>query len=603
MILDKNVEISVNNRNKKRLSDLGYDITKDKIFINPEHLSKGSHVKINVKCEKCKEIFKIEYVKYVKNIERGGFYSCKKCSDIKRSKTNLINYGVKSYTQTEEYVKKTKKTKKEKYGNQNYVNFEKAKKTNIKKYGVDIFSKSDIFLDKLKITCNNKYGVDFPMQYKKTIEKSKKSKKEKYNNEYYNNVEKIKKTKKKNHGDSSYNNLNKMKETKKERYNDEFYNNIEKIKNTNQKNYNVNFPFESKTFREKANNTKIENIKQKYNLISLNSLNREYKLKCEKGHNYSIDTRTFFSRKKYGTEICTICNPIGVSESQSEKFLYDYISSIYKGNIIKKTKNIIKPYELDLYIPEYNIAFEFNGIYWHSEIYKDKYYHLMKTKKCEEKGIKLVHIWEDDWNNKSEIIKSMIRNSLKRNNHKIYARKCKIKEIKDNSEIKDFLNNNHLQGFVGSKIKIGLYYNDELVSFMNFGKKRKFMNSNNIDGHWEMLRFCNKTNVSVVGGASKLFKFFVKNYNPKQIISYADRSHSTGDLYYKLGMEKISETEPNYYYIINGKRIHRFNYRKDILISQGYNPEKSEHQIMLERKIYRIYNSGNFKFSINFENY
>jgi len=111
-----------------------------------------------------------------------------------------------------------------------------------------------------------------------------------------------------------------------------------------------------------------------------------------------------------------------------------------------------------------------------------------------------------------------------------------------------------------------------------------------------MLRFCNRLNTSVVGSASKLFKYFVKTYKPSEIVSYADRSYSEGDLYTILGFKMVSMTKPNYYYIINGIRKHRFGFRKDVLVKQGFDSNKTEHEIMLERKIYRIFNSGNLKF-------
>ena len=154
-----------------------------------------------------------------------------------------------------------------------------------------------------------------------------------------------------------------------------------------------------------------------------------------------------------------------------------------------------------------------------------------------------------------------------------------------------------MQGFVGSQIKLGLFYNDELVSLMIFGKQRKLMGLKSEDDTYEMLRFCSKLNTSVIGGSEKLFKFFIKNYSPKEVISYADRSWSQGKLYQKLGFKLIHKTQPNYYYIVNGIRKYRFNYRKDKLIRDGFDSNKTEHEIMLERKIYRIYDSGSLKFN------
>jgi len=196
----------------------------------------------------------------------------------------------------------------------------------------------------------------------------------------------------------------------------------------------------------------------------------------------------------------------------------------------------------------------------------------------------------------------MILNKLGKTINKIYARKTEIKEITDNKLVRGFLNENHIQGFVGSSIKLGLFYENELVSLMTFGKKRKIMNGISNNSELEMLRFCNKLNTNVIGGASKLFKYFIRNYNFKEITTYADRSQSNGKLYEILGFNFIHKTEPNYFYVVNRKREFRFKYRKDVLIKEGYNANKSEHEIMLERGIYRIYNSGNIKYVHTLDN-
>jgi hypothetical protein len=215
---------------------------------------------------------------------------------------------------------------------------------------------------------------------------------------------------------------------------------------------------------------------------------------------------------------------------------------------------------------------------------------------CEKNNIKLIHIYEDDWMFKQEIVKSRILNLLMKTPNKIMARKCKVKEITDNKLVKDFLEKNHIQGFVGSQIKLGLYHENELISIMTFGKIRKSMGQKSKEKTYEMLRFCNKLNTVVIGGASKLFQFFIKNYDPVEIVSYADRSWSQGNLYKQLNFVYQYKTQPNYYYILNGIRKYRFLFRKDILVKQGYDRNKTEHEIMLERKIYRIYNSGNLKY-------
>ena len=295
-----------------------------------------------------------------------------------------------------------------------------------------------------------------------------------------------------------------------------------------------------------------------------------------------------------GKNGCKKCKCMGISHLEKE--MINFVKENYSNNIKENVRNIITPYELDIYLPDLKLAFEFNGLYWHSELYKDKNYHLNKTEQCEEIGIHLVHIYEDDWIYKQEVVKSRILNLLGKSK-KVYARKTEIKEV-SYKDSKEFLEQNHIQGNCMSKIRFGLYYQDELVSLMTFGKLRKCLGNKNKEGSFELLRFCNKINTNVVGGASKLFKYFIGNYCPKDVISYADRSWTMNNgqtLYDKLGFDLDSISKPNYFYINNIKE-NRFKYRKDKLIEDGFDENMSEREIMTERKIYRIYNSGQLKY-------
>ena len=221
---------------------------------------------------------------------------------------------------------------------------------------------------------------------------------------------------------------------------------------------------------------------------------------------------------------------------------------------------------------------------------------MNKTELCESKGIKLIHVFEDEWIYKQDIVKSRLKNILGLTSNKIYARKCIIKNV-IYKDVKKFLNENHIQGETKSSINIGLYYNNELISLMTFGK-RPMINNFSL----ELIRFCNKLNTSVIGGANKLLQYFIKTYKPNEIISYADRRWSQGDLYEKLGFEFISNTIPNFSYIINKKRINRLKFQKHILIKDGYDGNKTANQIMLDNNIYKIYDSGNKKYILNIIN-
>ena len=285
-----------------------------------------------------------------------------------------------------------------------------------------------------------------------------------------------------------------------------------------------------------------------------------------------------------------------VSYLKEEEELYDYIKSIYKGEIKRHDRSVLNGLELDIFIADKNLAFEFDGLYWHCELQKDSKYHLNKTEQCLEKGIRLIHIFEDEWNNKKDICKSRIRNILGLTKNIIYARKCMIKYV-DSKTSNNFLSLNHIQSSANSNINIGLYYNDELVSLMTFSKLRKILGRKSVNNEFELLRFCNKIDLIVVGGASKLFSFFLKEYNPNKVISYADRRWSVGNLYEKLDFKLLHKSKPSYFYIFNNKRVNRYTFRKDILVKKyGCSEDDTEHSFCLKNKWYRIYDCGTLVF-------
>jgi hypothetical protein len=341
-------------------------------------------------------------------------------------------------------------------------------------------------------------------------------------------------------------------------------------------------------FIEKSNNT--HDFKYDYSLTNYNNLKEKVKIICPKHGE--------FTQIAYNHLIgfgCNLCSNKNISSGEIE--LKNFIDSL--GIVCdSKNKTIIKPLELDIFIQSHMLAIEYNGLYWHSEEYLSNNYHLNKTELCYRNNVKLIHVFEDEWLNKKDIVKSRIKNILGFTKNKIYGRKTTIKNVCSKTS-KEFLDNNHIQGGINAKIKLGLYYDDELVSLMTFGSLRKNLNQKKEEGVYEMLRFCNKLDTTVIGGADKLLKNFIKTYSPKQIISYADRRWSIGELYEKLNFEFVKNSKPNYFYVIKNKRENRFNHRKDILVKKGYDKNKSEHEIMLNKGIYRIYDCGNIKYILN----
>ena len=278
--------------------------------------------------------------------------------------------------------------------------------------------------------------------------------------------------------------------------------------------------------------------------------------------------------------------------SAAEQAIREFLKN--EVEVKQSCRTTIKPLELDIYIKSLKIGIEYNGLYFHSDVFLKNDYHLYKLLRCEEKGVRLIQIFEDEWLEKEEICKSRLLNIIGKTPNKIFARKCEIREVTP-KEAKEFLNANHIQGNVNSKVKLGLYYNNELVSLMTFGNLRKNLGQTHKEGHYELLRFCNKLYTNVVGGASKLLKYFERKYQPVKIISYADRRWSNGDLYKSLGFDFVSYSKPNYFYVMGPTRENRFKYRKSELVKQGFDVNKTEKQIMEERGYKRIYDCGTIK--------
>lgn len=258
----------------------------------------------------------------------------------------------------------------------------------------------------------------------------------------------------------------------------------------------------------------------------------------------------------------------------------------------------------DIFIEEKNIGFKFLGLFDFSEINVFKKHQLNTYTDFTENDFKIIQIFEDTWFNKKEIIKSRIKNILGVSDIKIYARKTKIVDLSSKKSeytqmISQFLLENHSQGKVGSKYKYGLMYGDEVVSLMVFGGLRKNLGQKGSSDSYELLRFVNKLNTNVVGGASKLFKYFIKKHNVKSIISYADKnwSNSKNNIYTSLGLKYVHDSDPSYFYIRGDERKGRFGYRKDVLLQCGYDGEFwGEHTICLINNMYRIYDVGTAKY-------
>lgn len=473
-------------------------------------------------------------------LNKGYYKTCKDTKCVKQIRVNSINktmidtHGCHT-SKLDTTKQKVKNTLELRYGDPNYVNITGREETMSELYGVKHALQSNKFLLHKQNTQELKYG-----------------------DPNYVNSAKTKITNFKKRGVSNVAQDPLIKERIKESYNTRH---LEEL------------------------NTKLESL----GITVISSVNNHYQYTCAEGHELSMSNSAFNVHVRSNTLPCNICNPYNPTfTSKGENELIEFIQSIYTGEI-KQTYRRTKAKEFDIYIPELKIAFEYNGLYYHNELFKENDFHINKKKIAKLEGVDLIHIFEDDWIHNSEIVKSRITSILKKS-ERIYARKCIIKEVPLNV-IRQFMDTNHLQHYVGSSIKLGLYYNGVLVSAMTFGKPRFDKKCD-----YELLRFCNILNTTVIGAAGKLFKYFINNYDVDSIWTAANRSWSVGDttVYDNIGFNFLHNTQPGYWYVIGNTRAHRFNYRLSNLKRDGYyTPGKTAKQIMLDRKIYRIYDCGN----------
>ena len=310
---------------------------------------------------------------------------------------------------------------------------------------------------------------------------------------------------------------------------------------------------------------------------------------------FQIDSILYWVRKNNPGELCTRLRPVAtVSEESSIELMITQWLDEANISYEKHNRSILEGRELDIYIPNHNIAIECNGIYWHSSFHKDSRYHHSKYKDCHDKGIQLLTIWEDWMMTNPNLVKSLIYSKCSIYKEKIYARECVVGMVSP-SEARDFLTNNHIQGPCDSKYRYGLYHAGKLVSLMTFGSKRICMGNRSTNGY-ELVRFCSLQNIIVVGGASKLLSHFQRDHHG-DIISFASHDISNGMLYERLGFEKDSESTSSYWYIDQKfRRYHRYHFTKHKLVEMGYDKEKSESAIMEELGYFKIYDTGQSKY-------
>lgn len=338
---------------------------------------------------------------------------------------------------------------------------------------------------------------------------------------------------------------------------------------------------------------RIEKIEEQFDVECLTDISklgkiyRVYEIEFLWRHSCGREYESGISER--GIRRCPSCSS-GTNAGEQE--VADFIRGL-GWEVVQRTKSVIAPRELDIWVPEANIAIEFDGTYWHSAKFQDKNKCLEKLEACDAKGIQLITLQEHLWVNKPNAVKNRLMSIFFKNPLRIAGRQTKVKRI-SSDEAKVFLATNHLQGSARSTVQYGLFLGDELVSVATFAKPRwakKF--------DWELIRMASKPGVTVQGGASKLISAFRKEHSGS-LISYADRCWSTGNVYRQVGFEFSHYTSPSYWWIHHHLGTYaRYQTQKKKLpkllgdLCKKFYPELSEDDNMRMAGFLPLYDRGN----------
>lgn len=393
----------------------------------------------------------------------------------------------------------------------------------------------------------------------------------------------------------------------------------QKIRDNNIEKYGVAHPMMLLEYQAKAGQTNLEKYGRKtYTQQHIHDIQAWYEFIANPRdyivNHYEAAPRSIELAEDLGVDLSTIdvylsnadaTDCVSRISSLMEKEVAEYVQTIVPDcKLSVRDRTILYPKELDIYLPDYKIAIECNPTVTHNSSFGDPWggpakshnYHKLKTDECEKQGIFLFHIFGYEWTHKQPVIKSMLANLLSANTTTIYARKCEIREI-SGAEARNFLDRNHRQGWTASQVHIGLFYEHALVSVMSFGKMRATIGKAS-DHTWELTRFCNNKFTTVVGGASKLFTYFVKHFNPEGVVSFSDRAHTRGALYSTLNFHETARSDAGYVWVdaVTDRAYHRMSAQKQnlkrFLKDDDIDLSKSEKEIMEDHKFVRVFDSG-----------
>lgn len=378
--------------------------------------------------------------------------------------------------------------------------------------------------------------------------------------------------------------VSRTRKTKIELYGDGRYNNRKKAEDTCLERYGVKNTW---SLSDEKQNPALDILRDKFQLeqifpkMSVTEIANTYKL-----HEQTIYYYLNFHKLRVPYK------------STFEQEIVHYLNTLGITNILSNKRTIIGK-ELDIFLPNYNLAIEYNGVFWHHDkiSHITKTYHKDKFILCESKGIELFTIFSDSWESKKDIWKKKISAKLGFS-EKVYGRNTEVIPLSPSQTI-DILNNNHIQGYCVSEIALGLVYNNELVAAMTFSKSRTGIGKDRGSGSYELVRYVSSK--TVIGGASKLLKHFIEKYSPESIVSYSDNQYSVGNLYKVLGFELENDASIGYRYYdpVKKKMYHRYNFTKHKLVKMGHDSNKTEREIMDDLGYLRIWDCGSRTWVLN----
>ena len=562
------------------------------------------------KCDYCG----IEFEREIKVMNRASKinpkHSCgsKDCKNKKKQEGCLAKYGVSHVSQIEEIKLKKNQKIKEKMPE----TLKKMKQANLEKYGHEYASQTIAAKEKMKQTCLQKYGTKSSLQNEQVKQKTKQTNLKNFGVEFPMQSEEIKAKREETnlakfgfpHASQSEEVKNKIIESNLKNYGVPFVGMREdvqeKIIQTNIARYGVANPLENEEINNRRKSTNLEKYGHESALANKDIKNKIKETNIAKyGHERASQSPEVIEKmittniEKYGVPAaCMLVENRIYGKTQKE--LTEWLNGF--GFVFKTDRTILDGREIDSYDDNLKIGFEYCGLYWHNELSPEpitRSYHYNKYKICQDKGIRLVTIFEDEWIKRNAQCKNFIKSILNKNSIKIFARKCQVKQI-EKTEFQSFCNDYHIQGANHLAIVCyGLFYNDELIGGMSFGKHHRNGKDLTLD------RLCFKDDVSVVGGSSKLFNaclLWAKEKGYDRVVSWSDNRWSAGDVYKKLGFELATDGKPDYSYVDLTKKCSRRSKQSQKKLVPS---KETERQICLEKGLVRIWDCGKKKWVFN----